>query len=229
MKGRYSMEEMGKQRITDKTIIPLQALTNITPSDATGGRTAGSLGMVPIAYYKGQAVFWDLNLAVNEPLVFAERQHILGILDGREEGYDLVTVNIPLGVATPVGTVYRGRLTVPAGQVWFITQVLTTLAAEAATPTAFWRCSLWADRAAIPDADGQAFNAVAMTFALGPVYWDDFFEGANVFLPNTNKPVALRLPAGSSITLQLITTVLGTAGSAHTLQLFGYIGKALVA
>jgi len=76
---------MGKQKIVDKTITPLQALTSVTPLTATEGRTRGSLGILPIGVYKGEAAFIDLDKLANQPLVEAEQLHILGILDGREE------------------------------------------------------------------------------------------------------------------------------------------------
>ena len=220
---------MGKQKVVSKVITAAELIKALQGGSITIAQAQQMYnGVIPIGDNNGIAALYDIDKQVIQPLVFAERQHILGVLDGRLEGHDLVTVNIPLGAITPVGTVYNGRLTVPAGEVWFITEVVSTFVAEAATPNAFWRCSLWPDGAAIPNVDGQSFNAAAMTFALGPAYFDDFFEGAGVFAPNTNKPVALRLPAGEAITLQLITTILGTAGSAHTLQLFGYIGKLLV-
>jgi hypothetical protein len=227
------MEDMGKRKIVDKTIRPLQfGLTSLNPAAVTGGRAYNSLGTLPIGNYKGQAAFFDLDKLANQPLVNAESLHITGILDGREEGYDLVTVKNPAGAL--VGTQVRNKITVPAGEVWFINAIVLHIPADATSIIAAnWRCSLWHDRSATPDPDGQAFNAKAVAdtapAGAGITEYYEFHPNAPM-LALVNKPIALRLPAGAVITLEgTVTTAPPTADVDTTLSLYGYVGKSLVA
>jgi len=68
---------------------------------------------------------------------------------------------------------------------------------------------------------------VGLATPLGPQN-DEFSAIATVF-NIANKPTLLRLPAGTTITGQLTNTVLAATGVAGTMQLFGYMGKQLVA
>ena len=70
---------MGERKLVDKTITPQQVLYDLTPLTATEGRSRGSLGVVPIGYYKGATAFWDLDKAVNQPNVWAEQHHLLAL------------------------------------------------------------------------------------------------------------------------------------------------------
>lgn len=216
---------MGSQRVV-KALTP-QQFTNLTPSTVTGGRY--DIGTLPLGNYKGSVAFFDLDKLVNKPLVQVEQQHILGILDGREEGYDLRTVVLP--IASPAGTEVRGRITVPAGVVYYVSTVRIALPADnVGRPTGLWRCSLWTDRSATPDADGQSFQAAAQSDAGGlAANYDDEFHGAAPFFAITGKPVMLRLPAGSIITLQsgVINGALGAALTT-TIQLYGFVTPKLV-
>jgi hypothetical protein len=227
------MKDMGRQKVVDKTIKPLQVgLTTLNPAAVTGGRAANTLGMIPIGNYKGAAAFIDLDKLANQPLVLAEQLHIQGILDGREEGHDLVTITNPAGAL--VGTQVRGRLTVPAGEVWYISGVVLTIPADAAAIIAAnWRCSLWADRAATPDPDGQAFHGAAIAdvapAGAGIVQYDEFGPWTTL-VAITNKTVLLRLPAGAVIAVEgTVTTAPPGADVDTALQLYGFIGKPLVA
>jgi hypothetical protein len=218
---------MGERRVVpgNRQLSPLQVAYNLTPALATGGRTAGSLGYVPIGYYKGAAAFFDLDKMANQPLAWAERQHILGILDGREEDYDLQTVTVPAGALT--GQVLSGTLTVPAGVVFYVSCVELTVGvdpAPGAVLTGFWRCSLWTDRAATPNAAGQLFNSLG---DVGNVFHE--FGEWTTLLAITNKTPLLRLPAGAVITFTITTVGAASAAIASTLQLYGTVGKALVA
>ncbi len=224
------MEDMGRQKVVDKRVSALQALYNLTPALAVQGRAAGSLGVIPLGYYKGQVRFWDLDLAVNQPLVFAEQQHILGILDGREEDYDLQTLAVTLAEA--IGTQHTAQLTVPAGVVWYLNAVEIVIPASggANIVTANWRCNLWTDRAATPSTNGQLFHAADLNFGVGGgTQWDEF--GVIPLLwAATNKPVALRLPAGAILTVTFTNTVAVAAGTVNCIfRVYGYIGKLLVA
>ncbi len=222
---------MGKQAVVDKTIKPMSTttLTNLTPALVTSGTPYTQLGTVPIGYYKGAAAFWDLDLGVNQPNVAAERLHQLGVLDGREEDYDLQTLAITLAEA--IGTAHTATLTVPAGEVWFINSILTTIPASAGANviTANWWNSLWTDRVAAAAA-GQPFHPVAFNFGVGGGAQQDEFSAPGPVWLITNKSVELRLPAGSILTCVFINTVAVAAATvAATFQVYGWIGKSLVA
>jgi hypothetical protein len=221
------MKPQGKQRVQDKTMRTLQSLVNLTPDVVTGGVQVNQLGFLPIGNYKGTPAFWDLDKAVNQPLVYPEQLHILGILDGREEDYDLQTITIPNGSA--VGSVITEDLTVPTGEVWFINAVrLVTPADAGGRANINWRCSLWTDRLAAAAA-GQLFTAAGYANVAGGTWWDEFHAGAPFIGPN-NKNHPLRLPAGTVITFQATNTLaIATGAMACTGALFGWIGKALVA
>ena len=226
---------MGEKALVDKTVVPLSTtLTNLTPALVTAGSVAGNLGNLPIGYYKGSAAFWDLDLAVNQPNVLSEQEHILGILDGREEGYDLRTLTTVVGVASPVGTILAGTLTVPAGEVWYINAVQSIVNCVGAANglVGNWRCSLWTDRAATPNAAGQSFHPPAglATAAGATVTTLDEFGGWTTVLAIANKVPMLRLPAGAIVSFVLVTaTAQVDVAAASTLQLFGTVGKVLVA
>ncbi len=221
---------MGKQRKADKTIRPLTTLTNLTPATVTGGVAINALGRLPIGVYKGAAAFWDLDKAVNQPLVQAEQQHILGILSGREAAYDLV--NIAIAAADPIGTSHTGTITVPTGELWFVNAVEGYSPANGAgAQVGFnWYCSLWTDRVGALG-HGQAFHGAEQVSAINTAQTitDDFHYVGAVWAV-TNKPVMLRLPAGT-----VLTAIFTTRGGATvpatpcTFSVFGYMGKILVA
>lgn len=217
---------MGKQNAVPNVLRPLTTtLTNVTPAMATQGGYS-TIGQLPIGYYKGQAAFWDLNLAVNEPNVAAEGLHILGNLDGLVAAVSLATVTVP--AATVAGTVITSTITVPTGQVWFINAVVGTCAADATGTIVYnWRCSLFPDAAA--NVLGGVYHTAWLATALGPQN-DEFSSIATLFAVG-NKPIPLRLPAGTTISAQLMNAAGAAAatGVAGTMQLFGWLGKVLVA
>jgi len=227
------MEKMGRQKLVDKTIMPqeigsLQTVSGLTVAQALQSR----LGVYLLGGYKGATTFVDFDKLVNEPLVKAELEHILGILDGREEDYDLQTITPAVG--DPIGTAYAQTLIVPAGEVWYINAVRTTLNTTAAAQglVGNWRCSLWTDRAATPSEAGQSFHPAAglVQAAGGTTTWlDEFGPIATAWLI-TNKIPLLRLPGGTIITFTLVTTTaIVDLAVANTLQLYGFKGKKLVA
>jgi hypothetical protein len=233
-------------------VSPLEAVSPLSTSTVTAAQlVASGKGNIPVAMYKGALATWDLDKAVNQPLVTAERGHILGMLDGRTLNYDAVTATFVAGNAT--GTVVRARLTVPAGQVWIVHAV--QIYAPKDTTGAVnvnWRCSLWPDQSAIPDADGQTFLATdgVGTNAIG--IWNYLFGvlpvttniGSNIALngptgdlgqaiatPKT-MPVPLRLPGGAVLTLQATVNAVNATivlALPVTLSVRGYVAKALVA
>ena len=217
------------RKLVDKTIDPIKALQagNLTFAQAQQMYN----GVIPIGDYKGVAAALDLDLLVKQPLVSAEEKHILGILDGREEDYDLQTLTTV--VAAAIGTVITGTLTVPVGEVWFINAIETVVNAVGAANglVGNWLCSLWPDRAATPNPAGQAFHPVAGLIAAAgaaTTTLDEFGPIATAWVV-TNKVPLLRLPAGTFITFALATTTAPVdVAASSTLKLYGSVGKALV-
>lgn len=207
--------------IRDTSVSPL-TITNSTPADLV----RSGAGVVPIGYYKGGVAFWDLDKAVNQPLVWAEQQYILGNIDGAG-ATGLCTITMP--AAAVAGTVVSGNtITVPAGQVWYVNAVVGTCLADATGTVVYnWRCSLFAD--ALANALGGVYHTAWLATPLGPQN-DEFCAQTMVFAIG-NKPVMLRMPAGTTITGQLMNAAgaLATTGVVGTMQVFGYIGKVLVA
>lgn len=220
---------MGERKLKDMTMRPLTTLTNLTPGMVTAGLNVNALGRLPLGNYKGAVAFWDLDLAVVQPLVYAEQLHILGIVDGREEDYDLQTLTIT--VAEAAGTAHIAQLAVPTGEVWFLNNILTTIAASGGANiiTANWYCSIWTDRIGALGY-GQPFHAAAFDFGVGGgAQLDEYSPPAPLWLV-TNKQVPLRAPAGTIFTVVFTNTGVVAAATVNcTFQLYGWIGKTLVA
>ena len=224
---------MGKQVVVNREISPDEAARVVIRAMQTGTYTIAQIqqmfpGFMLIGNYKGYGAILDIDKLVCQPLVKAEAMHILGILDGREEDYDLQTVRIPTG--SVAGASARGKLTVPTGEVWFVSAMrLTTPADQGGTPAINWRCSLWTDRLATPDADGQAFHADSLSNTPVGGAWTDEFYAEAPGIAIGNKGALLRLPGGSVITA--VATNLAAAATGNmdcTLALYGYVGKPLV-
>ncbi len=220
---------MGKQRTKDKTIRPLTSLTNLTPATVTGGIAINSLGHIPIGVYKGAAAFWDLDKAVNQPLVSAEQQHVVGILSGREEDYDLQTATAVLAEA--IGTAHVVQLTVPTGELWYVQGIETTVPASGGVSQygTNWHCSLWTDRVGALGY-GQAFWGAEQLHAVGGANTFDEFGVAPLAFAVSNKQGVLRAPAGTEFTFIVTTRTLACdLAVAVTFQVWGYLGRFLVA
>lgn len=223
---------MGKRKLIDNKVRPLTIPTSLTPLSATA-RNKEQLGVLPIGVYRGTAAFWDLDKSVVQPLVNAELAHILGILDGREEEYDLITLTTVVGATSPIGTILTGTIEVPANHVFFINAVVTNVNAVGAANglVGNWRCSLWTDRADTPSTNGQSFHPVAGLIAAAGVLTttnDEFGPNAPI-LGILNKVPLLRVPAGAKITFTITTTTAQVdVATASTLQLYGTVGKLLV-
>jgi len=220
---------MGKDKIKDMGIRPLTTLTNLTPAMVTVGQAVGALGDLPIGVYKGAAAFFDLDKLANQPLVAAEQLHILGNLDGATEDYDLQTITVGAIVA---GTVVTETLTVPTGEVWYINGVVGTCVADLTGTIVYnWRCSLF------PDAAGNVLGGVyhtnwlATPVGVAPLLGSDEFSAIATVFAIGNKPVLLRLPAGTTISGELMNAAGAAAATTvtGTFQLFGFIGRTLVA
>jgi len=222
---------MGKERMKDMTIDPNRkggmiaqtTISNLSPDDIA------TQGALVIGNYKGNAAFLDLDKLANQPLVAAEKGHILGILDGREEDYDLQTAGIALAEA--VGTSHVTQLTVPTGATWYVSAIISTLPASGGANIieANWYCSLWTDRLGSLGY-GQAFHAAAFNFNVGGGIQYDEFGVVPVLWAATNKEQPLRLPAGTVLTfIATNTTAVAAAAVNATFQVYGYVGKSLVA
>ena len=218
---------MGSEHLVNKAIDPIRALQGGSLTIVQAQQMYN--GNMPIGDYKGRASIFDLDLMVKQPLVVAEQQHILGVLDGREEDYDRQTITIPAATAI-LGSVAE-KLTVPTGEVWFLTAIESILPASggANTISGNWYCSLWADRAATPSPYGQPFHAAPVDFGVGGGTQFDEFSAPAVWWVITNKPVAIRLPGGAVITFVVINNAAAAPGAVDAVfNIYGYKGKALV-
>ncbi len=221
---------MGARRLIDNAIkVKMEALKACQSGAYTTAQAQQMFdGVFAVGDYKGYAAILDLDALVKQPLVLAEQLHILGILDGREEDYDLQTVTIPLGTVAAASVF--GQLTVPSDEVWYVNDVRMTLPADqGGSPTANWHCSLWTDRAVTPSAYGQPFHAAGVNFTPGGGVQDDEFSPPANWWAAGNKPVLLRLPGGAVLTMVVVNAgAVATAAMASTLQVFGFVGKPLV-
>jgi len=239
------MNDMGKQRVTDKVIKP----EDLVRAMQTGSLTTAQAqqlynGFMPVGDYKGVAAIFDLDKMVNQPLVLAEQPHILGILSGREAAYDLVTVTHAVAIAA--GTLGVGTLTVPTGELWLVNAISMNCPGDAVAGfTMNWYCSLWTDRVGALGY-GQPFHNPAHALAnlvdagnalathVAPAggainQLDEFGEVATAWLISNKVPL-LRLPAGTVITFTVLTDTGAVAvATASTLGVFGTIAKVLVA
>lgn len=227
---------MGEKRLVSKVVTQQDIVKALMAGDITFAQAQAMYnGVIPIGDYKGAAAALDVDLLVKQPLVHAEGLHVLGILDGREEDYDLQTITIPNGAG--INAAVAESLTVPIDEVWFILAMeLFTPADVGGTPAINWHNSLWTDRAATPSIYGQPYHLVPLSNTpFGQTVWEEFHSaapwmgGPEPGAPPTNKLYPLRLPGGTVLTFVAINlTALATGNMACTAKLYGYIGKALV-
>ena len=218
---------MGQQNLVNKTINPLQ-LTSLTPAAVTGGTPVNQLGFIPIGNYKGAAAFFDLNLLVNEPLIWAEKQWTQDIVDSRN---GFVTIVVPIG--TLAGASVTGTITVPAGAIWYLgTHRLLIHQAAALTAgglvvnflvSSFPKTLAGADKAYL-DAE-RALARTQAQIAAGD------FDLTTQFQAGDELGVPLRLVGGDVLTLVATVATAATVGAAITVDLtvYGRVGKSLVA
>ena len=218
---------MGQQNLVNKTINPLQ-LTSLTPAAVTGGTPVNQLGFIPIGNYKGAAAFFDLNLLVNEPLIWAEKQWTQDIVDTRN---GFVAITVPIG--TLVGASVTGNITVPAGEIWYLgTHRLLIHQAAALTAgglvvnflvSSFPKTLAGADKAYL-DAE-RALARTQAQIAAGD------FDLTTQFQAGDELGVPLRLVGGDVLTLVATVATAATVGATITVDLtvYGRVGKSLVA
>ena len=221
---------MGEKKLVDKSLGP-EAIFRALQAGSITITQAQQLfnGTLPIGSYKGIASILDLDLLVKQPLVLAEQQHIMGILDGREEDYDLQTLGIVL--AEVAGTAHVATLTVPTGEVWFINTVEMAhpVTGGANGVSGNWYCDMWTDRVGALGY-GQPFHGAAVGGAAGAALaQQDDFSVVGAAFNVANKPVLLRAPAGTEFTV-VFTNLLANAAAAINcfFRLYGFIGKPLV-
>ena len=208
-------KNMGKQKVVDKTISPMQVgLTTLTPAAVTGGRAVNTLGVIPVGNYKGVAAFIDLDKLVNQPLVLAEKAYALDRLDSRDG------INVTVPNLTALAAIITGEIAVPAGEVWYLNRLSVVCPAADATGTA-------------------SFNILVSSFPKTAAGGDKPYLPANVTAMGANTDCdlpaqgqlgeELRLVGGDKLTLQLTVTVAFTADKVFRLNVWGRKGKPLVA
>ncbi len=217
---------MGEKKLVDKTISPAEIMRALAAGDITFAQAQQMYnGVIPIGDYKGAAAALDIDKLVKQPLVWPEQLYVLGNLDGATEDTDLQTITVPAGALATA--VVGETLTVPTGEVWYINAVVGTCLADATGTIVYnWRCSLFPDAAGNPL--GGVYHTNWIATPLGPQF-DEFSAIATLFAVG-NKPMPLRLPAGATISGELMNAAGAAAatGVAGTLQLYGWRGKPLV-
>jgi len=221
---------MGKQDVKSKVVSPAEIVRALQSGSITTAQAQQMFnGVMPIGDYKGIASVFDLDKLVNQPSILAEQQHVLGILSGREEDYDLQTVDVVL--AEVIGTAHVAQLTVPDDELWFVQAIETTVPASGGVSQygTNWFCSLWTDRVGALGY-GQPFWGAEQLSAVGGSNWfDEFGVAPNVFAVSNKQPV-LRAPAGTVFTFIVTTRTLACDLALNvTFQVWGYRGKPLVA
>ncbi|MDD4986517.1 MAG: hypothetical protein PHQ43_12205 [Dehalococcoidales bacterium] len=110
---------MSKQRVVNKTVSPAEIARALQTGVLTTAQAQALYsGVMPIGDYKGRAAILDIDKLVNQPLIWAEKQWTIDVVDSRD-GISTVVVPVGagIGIAVPGATV----ITVPAGQVWYLT------------------------------------------------------------------------------------------------------------
>jgi hypothetical protein len=222
------MENMGRQKLVDKTIVPQEAvpmpqqLSGLTIAQALQQR----LGTYLIGGYKGQSTFLDLDKLVNEPLALVEGIYSMDRIDAR----DIITATVPAGAA--IGDVETAQLVVPAGELWLLNRVTLVSPAESGGGVGDivqvnFRISAWQ----FPDTrlgtaindNGRAYWAAGQGTAAADTYTVDFPAQGEL-------GAELRLKAGDVITLvATLTGAIAGANLAATLTPFGRKIRRLVA
>ena len=239
------MENMGKQKTVSKVITAAELVKALQGGSVTIAQAQQMYnGVIPIGDNNGIAALYDINKQVIQPLVWAEQQHILGILSGRQAARDLVTILVPV-TAVP-GIFLTAGLTVPADELWYVNAVSMNCPGDAAAGfTMNWHCSLWTDPAVVPSPLGQSYHFAAHALANavdagnplfthtppagGAINQLDEFGPVATAWSITNKVPLLRLPGGTTITFTVLPDTLAPAvATACTLGLFGFVAKILV-
>ncbi len=160
-----------------------------------------------------------------EALVHAEYLTPLGKIDSR----NAITLTVPSGTGVGLYTT-RKSIEVPAGEVWFITQLdLATPVQHGGIVLANVRVSNWPDSAATPDADGLPFWATNQGDAAGANPTGECYQAAPLIFPMGEAiGTPIKLPPAAKLTLFAEVTVAAlNADSVVTLTPYGWRGKLL--
>ena len=231
---------MGRQRVLDKTVQPLTTITNLTPASVIPNASAA--GVIPVGNYKGVPAFWDLDKAVNQPLVWAEKQWTIDKVDERDGPAGVqAQVTLPIGAADGThvaGAAPGGIITVPAGQVWYLQSFRFTILQSAAIAAVTGvRCTFRVSSWPLVAGVGKEYHAAA-AFAVGvPGDLLAAIAAADVNIGPINFTTtagemgqAMRLVAGDTITVVAWPYGAALAGQAVlvNLALYGWKAKVLV-
>jgi hypothetical protein len=174
---------------------PLQAFPGVSASVLVAGVRGGEFVALPMD-------------ALLEPLVLSERVHALDKLDGRNATKSAL---VPAG--SPVGTRVEARLEVPAGEVWYITQVTLSTPQEV---TGNFRVSTWPK-----ELDGKDKRYLETDQAPGTTVSYDLTAASEL-------GAELRLVGGEAVTVVATASTATTADRTVTLTVRGRKGKRLV-
>ena len=201
-------------REREELVMPLQAVQ-------AQQQQAAIAGTVLVAGYDAKdGTYRLLNLDVLRQLaVQAERLYALDRVDSRNAHAEAT-----IGAGAAIGAEARARITVPAGEVWYVNRAVHVSPAESGVGVGDiiqtnLRISRWTDPAADPD--GKAYNAAA----IGTAALDTTIEE----LPAQGElGEELRLEPGDVVTLvATLTGAVAGAALTATLDLFGRLGKPL--
>jgi hypothetical protein len=221
------MEDMGRQKLVDKTIVPQevgpmpQQLAGMTVAQALQNRYGSYL----LGGYKGQTTFLDLDKLVNEPLALVEGLYALDKIDAR----DVITATFPIN--SPIGTVVTDQLVVPAGELWLLNRInlLRGLMGAGEIAQINFRISAWQS----PDVRGGAtINTNGRAYLAATLNATDAIAiDADIDLPAQGElGTELRLKAGDIITLEVtLAGAIAAAARDVTLTPFGRKIRRLVA
>jgi hypothetical protein len=221
------MENMGRQKLVDKTIVPQEA--GVMPQQLSGLTVAQALqnryGQYLLGGYKGQTTFADFDKLVNEPLALVEGIYSLDRLDAR----DIITATFPIN--SPIGTMVTDQLVVPAGELWLLNRInlFRGLMGAGEIAQINFRISAWqfpdARGGATVNPNGRAYLAAALNAT------DAIAIDADIDLPAQGELGAeLRLKAGDIITLEAtLAGAIAAAARDVTLTPFGRKIRRLVA
>lgn len=146
---------------------------------------------------------------------------------GKVDTRNTLSVTVPITAA--LNESFTGALTVPAGELWFITTIAITKPAALTTDIILvnFRVSSWLDDAVVPSSAGKLFFPAGQGGLGADTFYAEFF-GAAVFLGFENLPVPLRLVGGDYLTLvATLTGAVIAAAQTTTLTAYGYKARLL--
>jgi len=214
---------MGRRTMVEKIVEPLEVeaqQAGYTPLHALYRRE----GFIVLGYYKDALAFLDLDKAVIQPLVAAEKLHATDRIDDRDQ----ISATVKSGAA--VGSKASAKLEVPSGEVWFLNRLVLVSPAESGAGVGDivqvnFCVSAWKLRA----------DETELVEKAGRKYWKDNKGTAATNTYTVDLPAQgelgeeLRLVGGDFITLYAeLTGATAGADLTATLTPYGRKGKLLV-